>query len=136
MSIQKGVQQALLSQAAITALTQNIYVNTIPQVKQLPAIVIRKTGGDMYNTFDGGDYDEMKAAYFEIESIALSESVAIAIADQIMESMCDYVGAADDQTILATIHQDEEGDVEDSGNGSAKDYHSEIVRFLFQYVRT
>lgn len=136
MSIQKGVMQALLAQSAITDLTTNIFVNTVPQFKQLPAIVIKKTGGNQNNTFGGGDYDDMKSAYFDIECIALTERDAIAIADAVMETMADYTGVMDDQTCLASIHQDDESDVEPTSYADAKNVHSEFVRFLFQYVRT
>lgn len=136
MSIQSGIQAVLLGITAITDLTENIFVNSIPQQRQLPCIVIRKTGGDNNNTLDGGDMDDMRSAFIDLECIATDEGTAIDLAETVLEQICDYTGAADDQTILATIHQDEDDDVEATDNGADRQYHTETISFLFQYWRT
>lgn len=136
MSIQSGIQAVLLANTTISALTTSIYVNSIPQNRQLPAVVIRKTGGDNNPTFDGGDMDSMRSAFIDLEVIATNAETAINIAETILDEIQDYTGAADDQTIVATIHQDEDEDVEASESGADKQYHTETISFLFQYWRT
>lgn len=136
MSIDNGLRKALLAQAAITAITSNVFVNTLPQVKQLPAIVIQKRGKNQNDTFEGGSFDDLKTALFDIECIAKSEREAIALGDAVEESMSDYVGPMDDQTCEASFHQDSEMTVQDLGDGSGFQIHYNTVDFQFMYRRT
>lgn len=137
MSIQSGVQAALLSISAITDITSKIFVNSIPQnVKELPAVVIRKTGRDPYGTLGGGDEDDMKSAFIDLECIAMNEGDAIDLSETILDEFADFTGAADDVTILATILQDEDEDVDAADDASGRQFHTETVSFLFQYWRS
>lgn len=131
MSIQAGLRAALLAESTVTAITSNVFVNSVPQGKALPTVTLIKTNEDPNNHLGGAG--GLRFADFDIECRDSTEKGAIELGDAIIAAFEDFTGTMGSHSCKASFYFDSEDDHEDLGDGSQGQYLTTLY-FQFQYT--